>query len=160
MPPQPPTPNPDLGTYHDTAGFTIQYPLNWQRSEAEGYPVAFVASAVPGTNLIEKRMEINVVENSTDCRQSTYGAETTSTTPEHRFLGNADFFYQIGSGIAAGNIYDWTSYSTTRNSSCITITFVLHSSSSGVYGTEPPPFDRAAESAVFTELMHTFRLDP
>jgi len=153
-------PNVDWLAYQDPAGFSIQHPLTWQQLDTGGYPVVFSLRAAPGTNLIEKRVEINVREGSGECRQSSYGAETTGASPEHVLINGADFLFQAGSGIAAGNIYDWTSYSTTKNSSCITITFVLHSSSSGVYGTEPPAFDRAAESAIFLELINTFRFEP
>ena len=150
-------PNVDWLAYEDPAGFSIQHPLTWQRFDSEGYPVVFVLPAAPGTNLIEKRMEINVRGTAGDCRQSTYGAETTGAGPEHITVNGIDFLHQTGSGIAAGNIYDWRSYSTTRASACITITFVLHASSSGVYSTEPPAFDEAAESQVFDALLNTFQ---
>jgi hypothetical protein len=157
-----PSPTPSLNAgwiaYTDAAGFTIQHPPTWQQVKSEGYPVVFSLPAPPGTNLLEKRMEIDVRSSAAGCRQSTYGGEAPDQN--HRTINGADFLVQHGSGIAAGNIYDWVSYSTVKGGACITITFVLHSSSSGVYSTEPPPFDREAESATFSELIYTFRPNP
>jgi len=159
-----PTPTPghlpgvDWLAYHDDlSGFSFQHPLTWQQRDTGGYPVVFALPAAPGTNLIEKTVEINVRQSPGDCRQSTYGALLGS---ENVRLNGTDYLRETGSGIAAGNIYDWTSYSTTHSGKCITVTFVLHSSSSGVYATEPAAFDRAAESEIFDELLNTFRFDP
>lgn len=149
-------PNVDWLAYTDPAGFSISHPLTWQRMDSEGYPVVFVLPAAPGTTLLEKRMEIDVQQAPGDCRQSTYGA--AMPTESRATINGVDFLVQSGSGVATGNLYDWTSYSTTRGSACITITFVLHSAS-GVWATEPPAHDRAAESAAFSELISTFHFD-
>ena len=151
-------PNVDWLSYHDdAAGFSIQHPLTWQQRDSSGYPVVFALQAAPGTNLIEKTLEISVKQDSSGCKQSTYGGADASTT--HVSTNGTDFLREAGSGIAAGNIYDWTSYSTAHAATCITVTFVLHSSSSGVYATEPAPYDRAAESEIFDEMLSTFRFD-
>jgi hypothetical protein len=158
-----PTPTPGLLThtdwlvYQDPSGFSIQHPLTWQQWGSEGYPVVFTLPATAGTNLIEKTLEINVVQNAPECRQSTYGTGGNFPAPEHVTINGIDFLKEYGGGIALGNIYETTSYSTQKDASCITITFVLHSSSSGVYSTEPPPFDRVSESAVFDEMLGTLR---
>jgi hypothetical protein len=104
-------------------------------------------------------MEINVTPAAGDCKQSTYGGGAGAASAHVSAAGGVDFLRETGSGIAAGNIYDWTSYSTVKGANCITLTFVLHSSSSGVYSTEPAQFDRAAESAIFEEMLNTFRFD-
>jgi hypothetical protein len=160
IPTQGPLPNVDGLTYHDaTAGFSIQHPPTWQPVDNGSGAVVFVLQAAPGTNLIELSMEINVRASSAQCKQSTYGGGS-GAAPTHTTVNGVDFLRETGTGIAAGNIYDWTSYSTLKQSTCITLTFVLHSSSSGVYSTEPAPFDRAAESAIFDEILNTFRFDP
>ena len=160
IPTQGPLPHVDWLAYHDDkVGFSIQHPLTWQRVDDGNGPVVFALQAAPGTNLIEKRMEINVRPEAGDCKQSTYGGGAAAASTTVSAAGGIEFLRESATGIAAGNIYDWTSYSTRKNTSCITLTFVLHSSSSGVYPTEPAPFDRAAESAIFDEMLNTFRFD-
>ncbi len=158
-PTQGPLPHVDWLAYHDAnAGFSIQFPLTWKRQNPTGYPVVYTLTAAPGTTLLEKRLEINVTPDATECKESTY--EGVTSTPEDVTVAGVQFLKETGNGIAAGNIYDWTGYSTVKSSTCITITFVLHSASAGVYGTEPAPFDRAAESRIFDEILSTFRFDP
>ena len=153
-----PTPAvPDRGTYESSAGFSIQYPTSWQRLDTGEYPIVFATQAAPGTTLLEKRMEIDVRDLGLDCRQTTYGGALVSDTLTSLQTDGGSFLVETGTGIAAGNIYEWTSYSTTRGFNCVTITFVLHSADPGVYATAPSPFDKAAESAIFNELLGTYR---
>jgi hypothetical protein len=153
-----PTPDaPGRGTYESAAGFSIQYPTSWQRLDTGEYPIVFSTQAAPGTTLLEKRMEIDVRDLGLDCRQTTYGGAVVSDTLTSLQTDGGSFLVESGTGIAAGNIYDWTSYSTLRGFNCVTITFVLHSADPGVYATNPPPFDKAAESAIFDELLGTYR---
>jgi len=153
-------PNVDWLAYHDEkVGYSIQHPLTWQESDAGGYPVTFALEAAPGTTLVNKTMEINVTEDAADCKETTYSSDSGTTSPENVTVNGIGFLKEQGSGIGAGNIYDWTSYSTVKGSACINLTFVLHSANAGVYDTEPAPFDRAAESEVFDELLNTFKFD-
>ena len=153
-------PNADWQTYHDSrAAFSIQHPLTWRESDAGGYPVVFNLTAVPGTTLISKSMEINVTENAADCKEITYTSDTGTTSPKNVTENGISFLRESGSGFVAGNIYDWTSYSTMKGSTCINLTFVLHSANSGVYSTEPAPFDKSAESTIFASLLNTFQFD-
>ncbi len=156
---QGPLPHVDWLAYHDaTAGFSIQFPLTWKRQNPTGYPVVYTLTAAPGTTLLEKRLEINVTPDATGCKEATY--EGAASTPQDVTVAGIQFTKETGQGIAAGNIYDWTAYSTVKSSTCITITFVLHSASAGVYGTEPAPFNRATEAQIFDEILSTFRFDP
>lgn len=153
-------PQVDWLAYHDeVGGFSIQFPLTWQRQNPTGYPVVYSLPAAPGTMLLEKRMEINVTPNASQCRESTYQSAPGGSPAQQVAINGIDFLKETGSGIATGNLYDWTAYSTLKGSTCITITFVLHSASSGVYSTEPAPFDKAAESEIFAELLSTFKFD-
>ena len=159
IPTQGPLPHVSWLAYHDDrVGFSIQHPLTWQRVDDGSGPVVLALQAAPGTNLLEKRLEINVRPEAADCKQATYEGGG-GAAPKTVSVNGVEFLREAGTGIAAGNIYDWTSYSTRKNTTCITLTFVLHSSSSGVYPTEPAPFDRAAESAIFDEMLNTFRFD-
>ena len=154
-------PNVDWLAYHDpTVGFSIQHPLTWLQSQGQGYPVVFTLQAAPGTTLVNKTMEINVTPDAKICNEGTYLSDTGSTSPQQVRLNGINFLKETGSGIGAGNIYDWTGYSVLKDTTCITITFVLHSANAGVYSTEPAPFDKAAESQIFDQLLNTFRFDP
>ena len=161
VPTQAHLPNVDWLAYHDpTVGFSIQHPLTWQQSQGEGYPVVFTLTAAPGTTLINKTMEINVTPDAKICNEGTYLSDTGSTSPQPVTVRGLNFLRETGSGIGAGNIYNWTGYSTLKGTTCITITFVLHSANAGVYSTEPASFDKAAESQIFDQLLNTFKLDP
>lgn len=150
-------PQVDWLAYHDDlGGFSIQHPLTWQQIQNPGYPVVFSLPAAPGTTLLEKRMEISVISSSTACSESTYLGATGSQAVT---INGVDFLKETGSGIALGNFYEWTGYSTVKGSTCISITFVLHSADPGVYATEPAPFDKAAESQIFDEMIKTFEFD-
>ena len=148
-------PNVDWATYTDPAGFSIQHPLTWQQVNNEGDPPTFSLQAAPGTTLLEKYMQIDVTPDATQCRQMRYGGETTSSS--NVTVNGVRFLKEAGAGLAAGNVYEWTGYSTLKGTSCITILFVLHSANPGVYATAPPPFDEASESAIFNQILGTYR---
>lgn len=150
-------PNVDWLTYSDPAGFSIQHPLTWQQVSNEGDPPLFSLQAAPGTTLLEKYMQIGVTPDASECRQMLYGGETIK--PSTVTINGVEFLKEAGAGLGAGNVYEWTGYSTLKGTTCISILFVLHSANPGVYATEPPAFDYEAESAVFDELINTFRFD-
>ena len=148
----------DWLAYHDDiGGFTIQHPLTWQQVNNDGDPVEFSLQAAPGTTLLEKYMQIDVTPNAAECRQMRYGTEPF--TSEHVTVNGVDFLRETGAGLGAGNVYEWTGYSTLKGTTCISVIFVLHSANPGVYATEPPAFDAAAESEIFDQLINTFQFD-
>jgi len=106
-----------------------------------------------GTLLLEKYLEVTVKEGLTPCKVQNMESVTSS---ENVTINSIAFLKETGVGAAAGNVYDWTGYSTTKNNACISMVFVLHSANPGVYTTPPPNFDKAAESAVFTTIMSSF----
>lgn len=107
-----------------------------------------------GTNLTEKYVQINIVENANPCASPAVGSPPSST--ENVTINNIQFVKRTGGEGAAGNLYDWVTYSTTRNNACINLAFILHSLNPGNFPTPPPVFDKNAESAVFTQLLNTF----
>jgi len=107
-----------------------------------------------GTNLGEKYIQVDVVENANPCISPVMDGASAST--ENVTINSIQFSKQTGQGVAAGNIYDWVSYSTVRNTACISLTFILHSTNPGNYPVPPPLFDKNAESAVFATTMDTF----
>lgn len=111
----------------------------------------------PGTNLNEKYLEVNVTEGLTPCAAPVSGLQQSSQTVT---INGIEFLQQVGQEGAAGSTYDWTAYSTSHNNACITISFILRSANPGNFSTPPPLFDKAAESAVFTQIMNTFNWLP
>jgi hypothetical protein len=107
-----------------------------------------------GTNLSEKYIQINVVENANPCVSPAVSSPPSST--ENVTLNTIQWVKRTGQEGAAGNFYDWVSYSTTRNNACISLAFILHSLNPGNFPVPPPVFDKNAESAVFTEVMNAF----
>jgi photosystem II stability/assembly factor-like uncharacterized protein len=109
----------------------------------------------PGTNLVEKYLETTVVENPEALCQSPLSSTSPPGSPTETIVINGiSFFKQVGGDAAAGNQYQWVGYSTLHGNACISMNFVLHSL--GAIYPQPPDFDKAAESAVFTQIMSTF----
>jgi hypothetical protein len=65
-----------------------------------------------------------------------------------------------GSDAGAGNYYDFTAYTTTQGDTCVSLSFVLHSTAAQNYTPPLPEFDRNAESAVFEQIVATFQWTP
>ena len=107
-----------------------------------------------GTNLNEKYTAVSVRENANPCVSPAVGG--TQNAPENVTINNIQFVKLTGSEGAAGNVYDWVTYSTVRNTACISLAFILHSTNPGVFTTPPPLFDKNAESAVFATIMNSF----
>jgi len=106
-----------------------------------------------GTNLTEKYMQVNVVDNANPCFSPVLG---NSIPSEAVTINNIQFAKQTGSEGAAGNFFDYVAFSTLRNNACISLTFILHSLNAGNFPTPLPVFDKNAESAVFTTIVNTF----
>ncbi len=106
-----------------------------------------------GTNLSEKYVEVFVAENVDPCVDTGVGPAQTS---QNVTINNIQFLQQVGQEGGAGQIHEWTSYSTLKNNACITLRFVLRSANLGNYPTPPPAFNKEAESLVFTQIMNTF----
>lgn len=107
----------------------------------------------PGTNLLSKYIQVNVVEGASPCVSP---AVENPTASEDVTINGIQFLKQTGQGAAAGNRYDWTAYSNTSNNACISLAFILHSANPGNYPTPPPEFDMPAESAVIETTMSTY----
>jgi photosystem II stability/assembly factor-like uncharacterized protein len=105
-----------------------------------------------GTNLMDKYLEVIVAENANPCQSPL----PTNHPPETVMINGISFLKQTGDEGAAGNRYQWTAYSTLRNNACISMDFVLHSLGAGAFEPPVPEFDKAAESAVFAQIMSTF----
>jgi len=70
-------------------------------------------------------------------------------------INGTSFLKQTGADAGVGNLYEWVAYSTLHNTDCVSMGFVLHSLNPGNFATPIPVFDKAAESAVFEQIMQT-----
>jgi hypothetical protein len=107
----------------------------------------------PATNLVQKYVDVSVVEDVAECKSP---ATTAQASSENVTINGIPFRKESGSEGATGSFYDWVGYSTDKGGDCISMTFVLHSSQAGNFPTPPPLFDPVAESAVFSTIMSTF----
>ncbi len=101
----------------------------------------------------EKYIDVSVVEGAATCKSPSSSPMATS---ENVTINGIAFLKETGQEGAAGNIYDWIGYSTTKGSACISLTLVLHSTNPDNYVTPPPVYDKTAESAVFPAIMSTY----
>jgi hypothetical protein len=152
---QTPTPTPAAGVYQNQKyNFKFTLPTGAtvvnQTDSAGRVNLQFTT----GTNLSEKYVQVNVVENVNPCVSPAVG-ETTNP-PENVTINNIQFVKRTGQDGAAGNIYDWVTYSTSRNNACINLAFLLHSLNPANFPSPPPVFDKNAESAVFAQIINTF----
>jgi hypothetical protein len=107
----------------------------------------------PNTNLGEKYVVVSVMDGATTCKSPYTNPMATS---QNVTINGISFLKETSTETALSNIYDWTAYSTLKGSSCISLTFILHSTNPLVWETPPTPYDAAAESAVFPTIMSTF----
>jgi hypothetical protein len=134
--------------------FTICYPPDATLTEAPPDQVRIDLPVAPGTNLIEKWLEILVSTGAPECSGPLGGGEPPEVVSIMGPYNELEFLRESGSEGAAGSRYEWVGYSTAWGDTCVSLTFVLHS---GVMFDPPlPEFDLAAESAIFDMILATF----
>lgn len=144
----------DWLTYTNTTyGFQFKYPPQSQITNQQNNFVHISLPIQLGTNLGEKYLETVVTENASSCQSSL--PQPPSGTSETVVINGIPFFKQTGGDAAAGNLYEWVAYSTLHNTDCVSMGFVLHSLNPSNFATPIPVFDKAAESAVFEQIVQT-----
>ena len=145
-------------TYTDQHfGFSFRYPREAQViDQQEAYARIIDLPLKPDTNLLEKYMDVNAVKNGFPCPSPYVDSLSGSTPSQQVTINGLGYTVQSGAGAGAGNIYEWTAYSTQRGEMCVSLTLVLHSANPMNYATPPPVFDVAAESQVFKDILGTF----
>lgn len=154
------TPSKVWSTYQNTDyHFQLSYPIHAQMKQgANGYIARIDLPITPGTNLLDKYFQIDIQENTAECISPlAQGYEPGALKTDQVILNGIEFQLNTGSEGAAGNYYEWTSYSTTRDGICVSISFILHSTNPFNYPTPPTEFDRASETSVFIEIVSTFK---
>lgn len=150
-----PTSTPQALTYtNQKYKFQFTYPAKGQIGNDQTDTSARITLPIaPNTNLGEKYVAVSVVENLSPCKTGLF----QPTASENVTISGISFLKETGSEGAAGNIYESVAYSAVKGTACITMNFVLHSTNPGNYSTPPAVFDEAAESAVFSDIMTSFK---
>lgn len=144
---------------NENYGFQLSYPDQGQVAPAASESSARINLSInPGTNLREKYVQIDILENSEECSSPLSQGYAPGLLQEgQETINGIDFHTVSGSEGAAGNIYDWTSYSATRDGTCVSVSFILHATNPLNYPTPLPEFDKSSETGTFTEIMSTFK---
>src|SRR5688572_12160228 len=137
-------------------GFQFRYPPRLEDLPSQDNNYARInLPFAPGTNLGEKYLQVDVVENANPCR-SPVAASSFVQSSETVMLNGITFLKETGQEPAAGNLYQFVAYSTARDNACVSLSFVLHSVNPGNLATPIPVFDYAAESAIFEQIIGTY----
>ena len=138
--------------------FEVCYPADATISEEAPDHIRINLTIAPGTNLSEKWMDVDGRTIPPDCESPQASGFDPSAIDSHtRTIAGLDFLVQAAGEGAAGNIYQWTGYSTFRDSVCASLTGILHSAQLGNFSTPPAEFDKVAESEVLEQIANTFR---
>jgi len=152
------TTNPTSGwnKYQNTKyGFEFKYPTGSSVSnQTDNGGRVTLPIITGGTNLSEKYLNVSVVEGANPCKAPDPGGPIATT--ETVTINGIQFLKESGGSGAAGSQYDFVAYSSLSNNACVSLTFILHSTNIGNYETPPPAFDKAAESAIFDQIMNTY----
>jgi len=143
----------DWLTYtNPTYGFEFKYPPQAQITYQQNNFVHISLPIQPGTNLGEKYLETTITENPSICQSPLSSVLTSSETVK---INGITYFKQTGGDAGVGNIYEVVAYSTSHNTDCVSMGFVLHSLNPDNSDPPIPVFDKVAESAVFEQIMQT-----
>ncbi len=133
----------------------MRYPRESGVFHAGDHRVRFELPVRPGTNLVEKYVEVFCGVDSRSCAAARpFPAARDKTSIE---INGVVYGVERGEDVAAGNLYEWTRYSTARDGRCLSVTFVLHSGQLGAYSEPVSSYDREEESTVFDAMARSLR---
>ncbi len=140
---------------NSTYSFEFKYPPEGQiRSGSTDVSMVMDLPFQAGTNLVEKYLDLRVLENAPTCSHPLVGPPAN---PQPVTFNGTTFQMGTGSDQGAGQVRNWVSYTTTRDNFCLAFLYVLHSGDPNNYPPPAPPiYDETAESQVFQEMMDTF----
>lgn len=153
----------DWLTYqNERCKFLINYPPTGSLIEEGDQYARIDLPVAPGTNLREKYLELSCREVPGSCDSPhASGYSPSALGMETRIVDGAEFSVQSAIEGAAGNIYEWESYSTQRGDLCLSLTLVLHSVNAENYSPPIPEFGRTAERAALESILSSLAwLDP
>jgi hypothetical protein len=141
-------------------GFKFAYPDDATLDNQTNDSVQMHFTIMPGTNLGEKYLQAGAYALDGGACQSS-APTRPGATGVTEVINGISFLHQEGQDFAVGNVYDWVAYSAVNGNICTSLLFILHSGNpDNYYPTPPPLFDKAGESQVFSQIMHTFAWIP
>lgn len=106
-----------------------------------------------GTVLQDKSLSVSAYENVNTCT----GGFPLPQSSQNVMINGISFLKQTGQDRGTTYLYRWTSYSTARNNVCVSLNFTLYSLNPGQPATPPAIYDEAAESAIFEQIVASYR---
>lgn len=151
----PPPVNPGQSTYtNQRYGFQFTYPANGVITVSHDSFAHMNLPFAPGTNLVEKYLEVTVRENVSPCTSplaSSFGSQPVTG------INGIQFVRESGQESAVGQVYDWVAYSTVNGTACISMNLVLHSTNPSNDPASPPIYNKDLETAAFLDIVSAFR---
>ncbi len=151
-------------TYTNTTyQFQFQYPSGSTLSTDTPTAARIQLPITPGTNLVEKFLDVSVEEGAMPCLSPNSlwfnsGIPPIEPDTTDQVINGIYWTVESGSDAAAGSRYEWIAYSTSYpEGACVSLTFVLHSHSPELIDPPPPEFDESGESLVFSLIVATFQ---
>lgn len=146
-------------TYADKkAGYSIQYPdgfkvernkqLTANEYEVMGTAFVFPASYAPDTTLLEAEIHVGT---TVTC--------PSLDSPNQQVIDGFPFDQSTWMGVATGNLYEGTVYTSYKDGKCYVATLYIHSCNLGPDCTpgHTKTFPRIPMKALFAKMMQTFR---
>jgi hypothetical protein len=147
-----PTPGSDWLTFTNTHyGFTFQYPPPGPAIANNNTFAHIELPFAQGTNLVDKSISVSALENINTCM----GGLPLPQSSMNVTINGIPFVKQTGQDSGAGHLFRWTSYATSGNNVCVSLTFMLESINPNTLPTTS--YDEAAESAIFEQIVATYR---
>lgn len=154
----PPPVNTGLIYTNQRYGFKFTYPANSVTGALQDTYAHINLPFTPGTNLVEKYLDVTVFENVSPCTSPlTKGyAPGTVATQTQTTLAGLQFVKESSQEGAVGQTYDWVAYSISKGTACISLNFVLHSTNPLNFPVPPPTYNKDLESGIFWGVVSAF----
>jgi hypothetical protein len=136
-------------------GYQFKYPKNAKITDQQQASVHFVMPFTPGTNLIDKWLDVvgREISNTDECVSNNPAPQPQSQTVT---INGITFLRQSGEDAAMGHRYPWVAYSTVRETTCVTFSLAMKARNPAMLETPPILFNEAAETAILSEMVGTF----
>lgn len=139
-------------------GFQFTYPASSVITTSQDNFAHLNLPFIPGTNLVEKYLEVTIFENVASCTSPLTNGHAPGSFESQPMtsMNGIQFIRESAQETAFGQIYDWVAYSTIKGTACISMNFVLHSKNPSNFPVPPPVYNKDLESAVFLDIVSTF----